>query len=66
MEKYKKKGQNIKKAELKVIDYIDDRGTRRRTYTTNATVEKYIQNTYTIIENPSSKNLTSQKFCDTI
>ena len=66
MEKYKKKGQNIKKAKLKVIDYIDDRGTRRRTYTTDATVERYIQNTYTIIENPSNKNLTSQKFCDTI
>jgi len=66
MEKEKKKGQNIKKADLKVIDYIDDRGTRRRTYTADATVERYIQNTYTIIENPSNKNLTSQKFCDTI
>ena len=66
MAEEKKKGQTIKKGELRVIDYIDDRGERHRKYTSNTSVEKYIKNTYTIIEKSSSKNLTSQKFCDMI
>ena len=58
MEKKENKGQNHKKPQLKVIDYIDDMGVRRRTYTKDKTVEIYIQNTYTIVKNHFPKNLT--------
>lgn len=51
MEYKEKEGQAVKKPDVKIIDYIDDRGDRRRIYTTNATVEAYIKNTYCVIEN---------------
>jgi len=60
MENKKKDGQGVKKPDLKIIDYIDDRGDRRRTYTTSEIVERYIKNTYSIVKNnpQSDNNLT--------
>ena len=59
MDKAKRKGQIIKKTDLRVIDYIDDRGEKHRKYTCDTSIEKYIKNTYTIIEQPSNQKLTS-------
>jgi len=59
MENKKKEGQIDKKSVLKIIDYIDDMGNRRRTYTKDPSVETYIQNTYCVIkELPLTQGLT--------
>lgn len=55
MEKNKKK-----KIFFKIIDYIDDRGNKRRTYVQDRATETYIEKTYSVIKNSSpNKNLTS-------
>lgn len=60
MEDKKKEEQVEKRPDVKIIDYIDDMGNRRRTYTKDATVETYIQNTYCVIKEISQdENLTS-------
>lgn len=59
MEKKEKEGQNTEKPVLKIIDYIDDRGDRRRTYTSNKEVETYIKNNYSIVRSePTIEKLT--------
>jgi hypothetical protein len=60
MENKKKEEQVEKRPDIKIIDYIDDMGNRRRTYTKDTAVETYIQNTYCVIQEFSQEeNLTS-------
>lgn len=60
MKDKKKEKQVGKRPDVKIIDYIDDMGNKRRTYTRDAAVETYIQNTYYVIKEISQdENLTS-------